>query len=257
MLGSVTVLPALLSLLGDRVDFGPHPVPDAALRRAGDQGGRFWGAVLGRVLRPAGGCGEPGRRRAPGAAGRARARHEHREAEPRQAAAGRHADHADLQPHRRGVPRRPRPGRVVVKAGDITAPGCGGRSPTSPRQAVAPGRQRPIQVTTHAHARTSPRSTCRWPGGTDAAVEASAADAARPGRPDTLGKVPGCRRTSPATCVLRRTSTPPAAPQHRCRCFVFVLGFAFLLMLVASGRVTIAAVSIAAQPAVAVAPPTA
>ena len=47
MLGSLTVLPALLSRLGDSVDRGR--VPPAA-RRAGGEG-RIWGAIVDRVLR--------------------------------------------------------------------------------------------------------------------------------------------------------------------------------------------------------------
>ncbi|MEV7414889.1 MMPL family transporter [Streptomyces sp. NPDC089919] len=50
VLGSVTVLPALLSLLGDRIEKGRVPF----LRRAGRErpaGGRLWGAALGTVLR--------------------------------------------------------------------------------------------------------------------------------------------------------------------------------------------------------------
>ena len=34
LVGSLTVLPAMLSKLGDRVDRGPHPVPAPALARA-------------------------------------------------------------------------------------------------------------------------------------------------------------------------------------------------------------------------------
>jgi uncharacterized membrane protein YdfJ with MMPL/SSD domain len=44
--GSLTVLPALLATLGDRVDFGRIP---GLYRRQGN--GRIWGAVLDRVLR--------------------------------------------------------------------------------------------------------------------------------------------------------------------------------------------------------------
>ncbi|HEV2812567.1 MAG TPA: MMPL family transporter, partial [Solirubrobacteraceae bacterium] len=50
MIGSVTVLPALLSKLGDRVDRGRLPLMRRREVRAGD-GGRVWNAVLGRVLR--------------------------------------------------------------------------------------------------------------------------------------------------------------------------------------------------------------
>jgi RND superfamily putative drug exporter len=48
MLGSLTVLPALLSRLGDRVDRGRLPLIG---RRRGDREGRVWGAIIDRVLR--------------------------------------------------------------------------------------------------------------------------------------------------------------------------------------------------------------
>ncbi|MEU5534256.1 MMPL family transporter [Streptomyces sp. NPDC020362] len=50
MVGSVTVLPALLSLLGERVDKGRIPFLSRRQRRAPDSGSRFWTAVLRGVL---------------------------------------------------------------------------------------------------------------------------------------------------------------------------------------------------------------
>ncbi|HEX8123310.1 MAG TPA: MMPL family transporter [Solirubrobacteraceae bacterium] len=50
MVGSVTVLPALLSKLGDRTERGRLPFVKPRSSRAGE-GGRIWNAVLGRVLR--------------------------------------------------------------------------------------------------------------------------------------------------------------------------------------------------------------
>jgi RND superfamily putative drug exporter len=49
MLGSLTVLPAVLSKLGDRVDRGR--VPFVGRLRGADGEGRIWGAILNRVLR--------------------------------------------------------------------------------------------------------------------------------------------------------------------------------------------------------------
>jgi uncharacterized membrane protein YdfJ with MMPL/SSD domain len=49
MLGSLTVLPATLSWLGDRVDKGR--VPFVSRLRRDDGEGRIWGAILARVLR--------------------------------------------------------------------------------------------------------------------------------------------------------------------------------------------------------------
>ena len=49
MLGSLTVLPALLSKLGDKVDRGRVPFVHRLRRDDGE--GRIWGAILDRVLR--------------------------------------------------------------------------------------------------------------------------------------------------------------------------------------------------------------
>jgi uncharacterized membrane protein YdfJ with MMPL/SSD domain len=49
MLGSLTVLPALLSKLGDRVD--RVRIPFVGRLRQGDGEGRIWGAIIDRVLR--------------------------------------------------------------------------------------------------------------------------------------------------------------------------------------------------------------
>ena len=49
MLGSLTVLPALLSKLGDKVDRGRVPFVHRLRRHDGE--GRIWGAIIGRVLR--------------------------------------------------------------------------------------------------------------------------------------------------------------------------------------------------------------
>ena len=49
MLGSLTVLPALLGKLGDRVEKGRIPFVHRLRRKDGES--RFWGAILDRVLR--------------------------------------------------------------------------------------------------------------------------------------------------------------------------------------------------------------
>ena len=50
MVGSLTVLPATLSLLGDRVEKGRIPFIGSAAR-AGQREGRIWSAIIDRVLR--------------------------------------------------------------------------------------------------------------------------------------------------------------------------------------------------------------
>ena len=49
VLGSLTVLPALLSRLGDKVDRGRVPLVGRLRRDDGE--GRIWGAIVDRVLR--------------------------------------------------------------------------------------------------------------------------------------------------------------------------------------------------------------
>ena len=50
MIGSLTVLPAVLSRLGDKVEKGKIPFLHR-LRRDTGEGSRFWGAILKPVLR--------------------------------------------------------------------------------------------------------------------------------------------------------------------------------------------------------------
>ena len=62
MIGSLTVLPAMLSWLGDKVEKGR--VPFIASCRHADRGeSRVWGAILDRVLRAPAGLGRPRRPR--------------------------------------------------------------------------------------------------------------------------------------------------------------------------------------------------
>ena len=49
MIGSVTVVPAVLSVLGDKVEKGRVPFLQRRRRQGGES--RVWGAVLDRVLR--------------------------------------------------------------------------------------------------------------------------------------------------------------------------------------------------------------
>jgi uncharacterized membrane protein YdfJ with MMPL/SSD domain len=49
VIGSLTVLPALLSKLGDSVNKGRVPFLRSPEQRVGES--RFWGAIVGRVLR--------------------------------------------------------------------------------------------------------------------------------------------------------------------------------------------------------------
>ena len=107
MAGSVTVLPALMSLLGDKVEFGRIPFLGRVRQQAG--GGRAWKIVLDRVL------ARPGISAAL-AAGALLALASPvigihtRRAERAAAAPGQHPARAELRAHHGGVSRRPGPG---------------------------------------------------------------------------------------------------------------------------------------------------
>ena len=137
VLGSLTVLPALLSKLGDRVD--RLRVPLVGRLRRDDGEGRIWGAIVDRVLRRpllsavlAGGLllalAAPGAAAAHAPAGAG---------DVPEVARGRE----DLRPHAAGVPRAARcPANVVVKAPDVNAPAVrGGDRPAR----AAGARERP------------------------------------------------------------------------------------------------------------------
>ena len=107
MIGSVTVVPAVLSVLGDRVEKGRVPFLHRVRRADGES--RFWNAILNVVLRrpaisAALAVAVAARAGLPGAE---HARRALRHRRPAAHAAG----HAGLRPDRRRLPGRPDPGR--------------------------------------------------------------------------------------------------------------------------------------------------
>ena len=122
MLGSVTVLPAVISKLGDKVEKGRVPII-GRMRHRNHGESRVWGWVIDKALkRPIVAAvarhRDPARARLPGAA--------HEDAQPgRRRPAARHADHADLRAHPVRVPRRPAAGdRRRAGQGRHAAPRC-------------------------------------------------------------------------------------------------------------------------------------
>ena len=112
MLGSLTVLPAVLSKLGDSVEKGRVPFLGTMRHRNGGES-RVWGWILDRVLRHpvlalvlAGGAA--GRPRDP------RARHEHGNARPEAPAAGHLPVMQTYDRIQAAFPGGPQPAVVVV-----------------------------------------------------------------------------------------------------------------------------------------------
>jgi RND superfamily putative drug exporter len=241
MLGSVTVLPALLSLLGDRVDLGK--VPGLGRMRRPSGGSRVWGAILGRVLKR------------PGLSVLGAVAFLLVLATPM---TGIHteqlsldkllpADAGIMQSYHRitaAFPGGPNPARVVVKSGDVGSAAMTAAVTDFRARALATGLVRePILVTPHPESGVLVVDVPLAGNGSDAtsvrALEALRRDVV----PATFGKVPGAEThvggqlafSQDFNAQLQRSIVPV---------ILFVMVLAFLLMLVAFRSVTIAAVSV-------------
>lgn len=247
MVGSVTVLPALLSLLGERVEKGRIPFLHRAKRRgdAGAEGGsRFWQRVLTVVLaRPAVSVVV--------AVGALLAI-----AAP---ALGMKTQNLTLDQEfgdslpivatydrvNAAFPGGSEPAEVVVKADDIEAPAVRDALADFRAQAVSSGASRgPVEVTVHAKENVALIDVPLVGGSDQDKAEKSLALLRDQVRPDTLGKVDGVE--APVTGQVAGSkdfndqivgSVVPV--------FVFVVVFAFLLMLVSFRSLTVALTSIA------------
>jgi uncharacterized membrane protein YdfJ with MMPL/SSD domain len=241
MTGSVTVLPALLSLLGDRVDLGRIPGLER-MRRPGD-GSRVWGAILGRVLK------RPGFS-VVGAVGfllllavPVLGIHTENLSLDKQLP----ADASIMQSFHHittAFPGGPTPARVVVQASDVTT--------LQVRAAVAGFKSRaaatglvgdPIIVLAHPDSGVIEIRVPLAGDGSDAtsvsALHALRADVI----PASFGQVPGVQAY--VTGDLAFSEDFNAQLQHAfLPVILFVLVLAFLVMLLAFRSVTIAAVSV-------------
>jgi uncharacterized membrane protein YdfJ with MMPL/SSD domain len=250
MIGSVTVLPALLSLLGERVEKGRLPFLNRGAKsaaggtRRGGGSSRFWRTVLRPVLR------------SPKAATLVAGGALVAIAVP---AFGMHTanlsmdqelgDHLQIVQTYEAInaafPGGPDPAHVVIKADDIKAPGVTKAIAAFRAEAVTSGASRgPVTVTVHA-AQNIAQIDVPLAGGTDhGKAEADLRLLRDHVRPDTLGKVAGVQ--APITGETAgsmdfndkiTSSVPPV--------FAFVTVFAFLLMLLSFRSLTIALTSIA------------
>ncbi|MFD8073179.1 MMPL family transporter [Streptomyces sp. NPDC059718] len=242
MFGSVTVLPALLSLLGERVEKGRIPF----LRRRGKGASgesRIWRAVLAGVLRrpvvAAAVAGGALVALAVPAVGLNTANltlsQELGDGLPVVRA------YEDIN---KAFPGGPEPAQVVVKAADITSPEVRRAIDAFSREAVAKGAS-PGPVETELHEKAGV-AVLKVPltGGTDEErAEASLKVLRDEVRPDTLGEVAGLTAPiggSTAASMDFTDKIGDAVPPV----FAFVVAFAFLLMLLSFRSLTIAVTSI-------------
>lgn len=247
MVGSVTVLPALLSLLGERVEKGKIPFlhPESRLRRkrSGNRESRFWTAVLKGVLaKPVVSVVV--------AAGALLAI-----AAP---ALGMKTQNLTLdqefgdslpivQTYNRvndAFPGGSDPAEVVVKAADINAPEVTGALAEFKERAISSGASRgPVEIKLH-DAQNLAFVYVPLVGGSDFDKAGQSLDTLRDEvRPATLGKIDGVQ--APITGQVAGSKdfndqlTGAVVPV-----FAFVVVFAFVLMLLSFRSLTIAITSI-------------
>ena len=241
MLGSLTVLPAVLSKLGDKVEKGRIPFIGRLRRKDGGEN-RVWSAILTPALRrplisaviagaalvalasPVLGVHTAisGLDSLPNSTKEVRAIHAVQDA----------------------FPGGPQPAVVVVKAKDVSTPAVRHAITGLKREALASGQMlTPIEVTRNAD-NTVARITIPLVGkGTDAKSNAALASLRDRIVPSTVGKVDGAEYAVTGITAASHDSNSKmkgALPYV----FGFVLAFAFLLLLVSFRSVVIAAKAI-------------
>jgi len=236
MLGSLTVLPALLSKLGDRVDRLHVPLVGRLRRDKGE--GRVWGAIVERVLRRpllsavlAGGLllalavpalqlhmAKPGP-----------------DTFPKSLAIVKTYDRMQ-----QAFPGKALPANVVVKAPDVNAPAVRQAINRLERRALASGRARePITIDKNG-AGTIANITVPIEGrGTDAASNASLAILREKIVPETVGALPNTE-TGVTGLTAEWKDSQEQLKSKLPLVVAFVLLFAFGLMLVAFRSIVVA-----------------
>ncbi|MFD8754270.1 MMPL family transporter [Kitasatospora sp. NPDC059577] len=231
VLGSLTVLPALLSMLGDRVDRGRVPLL-AGLRRpdATRTGGRFWNAVLTPVLRrPLASTLLAGAFLLALAAPLLTMRTANLTFQ-QQLPAGNPLVTAS-QKIEAAFPGSPAPATVVIKAADIDSPAMTAAIADLKAKALAGGRMHgPVEVTVHADRNVATVDIPLNGTGNDATSNDALKSLREDLVPSTVLTVPGTeapvtgRTAGSYDFNAKMTGAMPLV-------FGFVVAFAFLLML--------------------------
>jgi putative drug exporter of the RND superfamily len=245
MLGSVTVLPAVLSLLGDRVEIGRIPLTGRRRRAAAAAGGPagrggVWDFVLRRVLaRPVVfavasaaillGLAAPvlGMHTQTLSLGQLLPWNSAQASASRQIAAA--------------FPGGPAPAEIVIKSRDIQAPQVRQAIASFETAALHAGAlHQPVQFTVYRAANVA-EITAPLPGDGSDAASARALTALRERLiPQTLGRVPGTQALTDGQ-LAASLDYNAALRSAAIRAFVFVMAAAFVLMLASLGSVVIAA----------------
>jgi uncharacterized membrane protein YdfJ with MMPL/SSD domain len=228
LLGSLTVLPAAISMLGDRIDRGRVPFLNRLVAREGES--RFWGRIVGAVLRRPVLCGVLAATLLIALAIPAFRLHT-----ANSGAQGLPAGMPIVTVYNRATeafPGKPLPAIVAVSAPDVTAPQVTTGIEALKRAALATGQMHePISVDVSA-SRHAARVLIPLSGnGTDAASNRALAALRRSVIPATIGRVPSAEaHVTGATAISRDFND--SMKSHAPIVFAWVLGLAFLLLLV-------------------------
>ena len=239
MAGSVTVLPALLSLLGDKVEFGRIPFLGRVRKPAG--GSRAWKIVLDRVL------ARPGISAALAAgallalASPVISIHTEKLSVKQQLPASTPIVQT-YQHIMAAFPGGPAPALVVVKAPDIQS--------AAARQGIAaladwhsPAIGQPVEVTVYPAANLAEIQIPLAGTGANAVSQHALSTLHDTIVPATVGKIPGAEALVGGS--LAQSNDFNSQLQHGIvPVFLFVLGITFIVMLVAFSSITIAATTI-------------
>src|SRR4051794_16751988 len=241
MVGSLTVLPALLSKLGDGVDRLHVPLVGRLRRDKGE--GRVWGAIVDRVLRRpllsaviAGGL----------LLALAAPALQLRMATPGPDTFPKSLDvvktYNRMQP---AFPGKALPANVVVKAPDVNAPAVRNAIAQLEQKALATGRARgPITIETNSNHTIANITIPILGNGTDAESNASLAALREDVLPQTVGALPNTQ--SGVTGLTAEWKDQKDQLKSKLPLvFAFVLLFAFALMLVAFRSIVVAIKAIA------------
>ncbi|WKX74493.1 MMPL family transporter [Streptomyces sp. XD-27] len=247
VIGSLTVLPALLSLLGERVEKGRVPFLGRLKQGRGRHGGsgesRFWHAVLGRVLRRpklsvgiAGGALILLALPAVGMKTANLALDQEFDSSMPVVAAYEHMNEA--------FPGGPDPAKVIVKADDINAAPVRAAIADFRQQAVREGASTgPVKVTVHAKQNVAEIEVPLAGGADKDKAEKSLNILRDEVRPATLGKVDGVSAPIGGSTASSKDFSDKIGSAV-VPVFAFVVVFAFLLMLMSFRSLTIAVTAI-------------
>jgi uncharacterized membrane protein YdfJ with MMPL/SSD domain len=234
MLGSLTVLPALLGRLGDKVERGR--IPFVGRLRSKDGESRFWGAILDRVLR------RPVISAV--AAGAVLVALTVPAFQLNTATTGiDDISIPEIEPLKKfddAFPGGNDPATVAIKADDVRTPELQAAIVQLRNQALATGQMKtPIELEVSRDSTTAQVHIPLAGTSTDAKSQAALATLRDEVLPNTIGKVEGAEYAVTGTTALdkdweaKMTTTAPLV-------FGFVLLFAFLIMLVSFRSIVVA-----------------